>query len=197
MMKQVLVAIVFSSLAAWSADKVQGGMDPQMQEMMKKYQAAATPGEQHKMLSEMAGSWKYVSKMWEKPDAQPQESKGKTQFKKILGGRWIQQEFKGMAMGQPFEGLGLLGYDNVKGKFESVWMDTMSTGAMRGEGTLDASTNTIKETGTSSCPISADKTQEFRSDWQLVDKKKMVFSLYGKGPTDGPEFKMMEITYTR
>ncbi|MES3037267.1 MAG: DUF1579 family protein [Bdellovibrionota bacterium] len=49
-----------------------------------------------------------------------------------------------------------------------------------------------------SCPISESKTQEVRNEWQIVSKNKMIFSMFGKGPmTDGPEFKMMEIVYTR
>lgn len=201
--RNLIVSIVACTitLSAWAdkhnQHKDQPAMDPKMQEMMKKYQEAATPGEPHKMLTEMAGTWKYTSKMWEKPDSTPSESTGKSKFKSILGGRWVQQEFTGKAMGQKFEGMGLVGYDNVKGKYESIWMDSMSTGAMKAEGTLDASTKTLKDSGTMSCPISSDKKQEFRSEWQMVDKKKMVFSMYGKGPTDGPEFKMMEIVYTR
>ncbi len=171
--------------------------DPQTLEMMKKYEAAAKPGDQHKMLSGIAGNWNYVSKMWDAPGGEPQESKGKTDFKMILGGRWLQQQFKGKAMGQNFEGMGLIGYDNVKGKFESIWLDTMSTGAMRSDGTYDDQTKTLKDSGTMSCPISADKTQEFRSELQFLSNKKLIFSMFGKGPTDGPEFKMMEITYTR
>lgn len=191
-----MIATTFAFTAAY-ADKNPQTIDAKTSEMMKKFEAAATPGEPHKMLGEMAGTWQYTSKMWEKPDSTPQEAKGKSKFKKILGGRWVQQDFKGTAMGQKFEGMGFVGYNNVKDKYESIWMDTMSTAAMKGEGTMDQASKTIKESGTFSCPISGDKTQEYRNEWQMVDKKKMVFTMYGKGPTDGPEYKMMEITYTR
>jgi hypothetical protein len=56
---------------------------------------------------------------------------------------------------------------------------------------------TLKDTGSISCPISESKTQEVRSEWQMISKNKMIFSMYGSGPTKDPEFKMMEITYTR
>ncbi len=200
MMKQILLVSVFASVfstVAIAANKDQTAMDPKMQEMMKKYQEAATPGEQHKMLADFAGTWKYNSKMWPAPEAKPQESKGKSTFKMILNGRWLEQTFTGEAMGQKFEGRGLLGYDKVKGKFQSIWTDTMSTSAMQGEGTFDPTTKTIKESGTMSSPVAADKTEEYRTEWQMVDKKKMVFSMFGKGPADGPEYKMMEITYTK
>lgn len=197
MKKLILLAItsVFTfAVNVIANDKVN---DPQMQEMMKKYEAAATPGSSHKMLAEKAGTWNYVSKMWDDPKAKPHESKGTTTFSMILGGRWLQQNFTGQAMGQTFEGMGFVGYDNIKQKYQSIWLDTMSTGAMQGEGTFDDKKKVLKETGTASCPMSADKMQEFRNEWQMVSKDKMVFSMFGKGPMKGPEFKMMEITYTR
>jgi hypothetical protein len=101
--KLSLVILILSNALAFGAlahDKHQHAMDPKMDEMMKKMQAAATPGEQHKMLADMTGSWNCESKMWHAKDSEPQESKGKSVFKMILGGRWLQQDFKGMAMGQ-------------------------------------------------------------------------------------------------
>lgn len=192
----IMIAAICVSAQSLAADKGQA-MDPKMMETMKKYQAAGTPGEPHKVLSNLAGKWKTSSKMWHKPDAPAETSKGTANFKMILGGRWLQQEFKGTAMGQPYQGMGLVGYDNVKGKYESTWYDSMSTGLMTAEGDYNPATKTLTDKGSASCPISADKTQEFRSDWQMVDKNKMVFSMFGAAPEGGPEFKMMEITYTR
>jgi len=192
----LIVTLVFGMSAIAAADK-SAPMDPKVAEMMKKHEAAATPGEAHKMLAGSVGKWKTSSQMWDAPGTQPHTSKGTANMKMILGGRWLQQEFKGEVMGKPFEGIGLTGYDNVKGKYESHWYDSMSTGAMVAKGDYEASSKTIKDSGTMSCPFSADKTQDVRSEWQMVDKNKMIFSMYGKGPTDGPEFKMMEIVYTR
>lgn len=199
-MKTVLLfttamTLVFG-LGVMAAEKA-GTMDPAMQEMMKKYEAASTPGEPHKILAETSGKWNTVSQMWQSAEGKPETSKGTSQFKMILGGRWLQQDFKGTAMGKPFQGMGLLGYDNVKGKYESHWFDSMSTGSMEAEGDYDAATKTLKDKGSMSCPISPSKTQEMRSEWQMLSKNKMIFSMYGKGPQGGPEFKMMEIVYTR
>ncbi len=198
-MKKVLLAMTSALIFGLNVGAVEkpAAMDPKMQEMMKKYQAAGTPGEPHKVLADAAGKWKTTSQMWQSPEAKPETSKGTANLKMILGGRWLQQEFKGTAMGQPFEGIGLLGYDNIKGKYESHWFDSMSTASMDAEGDYDASTKTLKDKGSMSCPISPTKTQEVRSEWQMVNKNKMVFSMFGKGPEGGPEFKMMEIVYTR
>lgn len=191
-----LLSAVCLSTGSASADDTKS-MDTTMQEMAKKYQAAATPGTPHKLLAEMSGNWKTVSKMWESPDAQPMTSKGNAKLRMILGGRWLQQDFKGTNMGQPFEGIGFFGYDNVKGKYVSHWIDSMSTGSMQAEGDYESSSKTFKDEGSMSCPLSSTKKQEIRTEWQMISKNKLVFSMFGGGPAKGPEFKMMEITYSR
>ena len=173
------------------------GAEPNMVEMMKKFEQAGTPGAPHKVLADMAGSWKYVSKWWDSADGKPQQSSGRSTMKMILGGRWLQQDFKGESMGKPFQGMGLLGYDNVTGTYESLWFDTMSTGVAHATGSFDAQTKTIKDSGSHSCPLSPDKKQDFRSEWQIVDKNHMVYSMFGKGIAGDKEFKQMEISYTR
>src|SRR5687767_7477072 len=89
--------------------------DATKQELMKKWTEASTPGTQHDVLKGMAGQWKYTSKWWENAKATPQESTGTSSMKLILGGRFLQHETKGKAMGMPFEGVGITGYDNLKG----------------------------------------------------------------------------------
>lgn len=200
MKKQIVLTIIttlFFGFQAFAADNAAKPMDPKMQEMMKKYQEASTPGEAHKILADLAGTWKVESKSWQTPKAKPETSNGEATFKMILGGRWLQQEFKGEAMGMPYEGLGLIGYDNVKGKYETHWLDSMMTGSVNTEGTYDAKTKTLKDKGQASCPISPSKVQEVRTEWKMVSKNKTVFSLFGTEPQGGPEFKMLEMIYTR
>ena len=190
-------ALIACGTIASAADK-SAPMDAKSQEMMKKYQEASTPGEAHKTLAEAAGKWKTEVSTWQTADAKPEVNKGTATFKMILGGRWLQQDFKASMMGQKYEGLGLIGFDNVKQKYVTNWHDSMSTGTVHTEGDLDAGSKTIKDKGVASCPISASKTQEIRNDWQMVSKNKMIYSMYGKGPSQsGAEFKMMEIVYTR
>ncbi|MES2856933.1 MAG: DUF1579 family protein, partial [Bdellovibrionota bacterium] len=92
--------------------------------------------------------------------------------------------------------MGIIGYDNVEKKFETVWLDTMTTGMTAGSGEFDAKKKAIKETGDYSCPIT-EVQREYRSEFTLKDKNKMVYAMYGKGLDGSPEFKQMEMTYTR
>lgn len=167
-------------------------------EMMKAFGEYSTPGAAHKKLKDMSGNWKFTSKMWESKDAKPEESKGTAKMKMIMGGRYLQQEFKGKAMGMPFEGLGFIGFNNATQKYETSWLDNFGTGMMHNnEAAFDESGNVLKEEGEHTCPLSSDKKRDYRSEWKLVDKNNMVYTMYGEGPTGGPEFKQMEITYVR
>lgn len=196
-MKVLSIALFTALLASYSfaAEKV---MDDKTKAMMEKMMAAGTPGEQHKKLAEMAGNWTYSSKMWEKADAAPsEESTGTSNMKMILGGRWLQQSITGTAMGAPFEGMGLTGYNNVTKKYETIWLDTFSTGAMKGSGNWDASSNTLKDSGKYACPMD-NKERSYRGEWKIIDANNMVYAMYGKGMSGkGKEFKEMEMTFKR
>lgn len=167
-------------------------MDEKMQEMMK----YTMPGEQHKVLESLAGNWSYTMKWWMKADAPPEESQGTTENKMILGGRFLSQETRGTAMGQPFEGIGLTGYDLIKGEYSSVWLDNMSTGIMKTSAQYDATTKTFSEQGSVSCPMTGEKERSFRAVMKLVDNDHYSYEWHMNDEA-GKEFKSMEISYSR
>src|SRR5689334_14429016 len=93
-----------------AAEEKQGTMD--MQAMMEAYSKLATPGAPHRLLARMAGSWNARIKSWVEPDLPPTESVGTCEQKMVLEGRFLQQEFSSEMMGNPFNGIGFMGYDN-------------------------------------------------------------------------------------
>src|SRR5437879_9050116 len=108
-----------------------------MTKIMADMQKAASPNENHKVLDALVGNWEHSGKAWMmspdgkmSPEAKPEEFKGTNTNQWILGGRFIEQQVKGQMMGQPFEGIGMIGYDNTKGEYVSVWLDNMNTGLM-------------------------------------------------------------------
>ena len=173
-------------------------MSPEHQMMMKEMEKASRPGEQHKMLADLKGKWTYTSKFWQSADAKPEESTGMSTMKMIMDGRYLQQEATGKMMGKTYTGMGLIGYDNVKQRFETLWIDNMGTSMMKGIGQYDTQTKTLSDKGEFSCPMTKSKTAEYRSEMKIVDSKNMTYTMYGKGMTgEGEEFKMMELTYKR
>ncbi len=166
--------------------------DP-MAQMMMKY---GSPNDRHKVLEPTVGKWTCVIKGWMKPGDKPEEATGTADISWILGGRFLKQEFKGSWAGQPFEGMGLTGYDILREEYQSIWVDNMATGMMQAAGFYNPKTRTITTTGQFSCPMTGEKARWVRSDLKIKSNDSHVYTSYFKVP-DGREFKSMEITYTR
>ena len=167
-------------------------MDPQA--MMEMYQKLATPSEPHKQLESLAGTWTTQTKEWMEPGKPPTEAAGSADMKMLLGGRFLQQDFTGEMMGQPYTGMGITGYDNLRKKYVSIWLDTMSTGSFMMEGTGSADGKTITLKGQHAEPGGGHMTH--RAIWKIVDNNTQTFDMYG-AHQGGKEMKEMEITYTR
>ena len=179
--------------AAKGAAKGAGAGDEQ--EMMQAWAAANQPGKEHaQLLAEMTGNWTVASKSWMAPNAPAMETKGTAQIVPVMGGRFVQQEFKGDMMGQAFNGTGFTGYNNATKKYESMWMDSMTTGMMHftGERKADGS---LEFKGDYVDPMSGQKKQ-FRSVSRNPNKETMVFEMFDTDSA-GKEFRAMEMTYSR
>ena len=101
------------------------------QAMMERMMKLAAPGEHHAHLEMMAGNWQQANRMRMGPDAPWIESKSTSSAEFILGGRFLTQTYKGEAMmgsPQPFEGFGIMGFDNQKAKYTSLWLDRQRHG---------------------------------------------------------------------
>ncbi|GJL64570.1 MAG: hypothetical protein NPIRA04_32240 [Nitrospirales bacterium] len=167
-------------------------MDPQA--MMEMYKKLATPGEPHKLFASLAGSWTTTMKSWMEPGKPPMESTGTAEMKMLLDGRFLQQEFTGEMMGQPYSGIGIDAYDNVQKKYFTVWIDTMGTGIFMMEGTASDDGKTITLKGQH--PEPGGGQMSHRAIWTIVDDNTQTFDMYGTHH-GGQEMKMMEIIYTR
>jgi len=167
-------------------------MDPQA--MMETYKKLATPGEPHKLFASLAGSWTTKTKEWMEPDKPPMESTGSAEMKMLLDGRFLQQEFTGDMMGQPYSGIGISAYDNLRKRYVTMWIDSMGTGIFTMEGTASADGKTITLEGQHAELGGGQMTH--RAVWKIVDSNTQTFDMYGTHE-HGKEMKMMEITYTR
>ncbi len=175
---------------------------PDEKEMMAKMMALAKPGDNHRILADMVGTWKYKVKFWMAPDAPPSESSGTTVYKSIMGGRYVIGDVTGQ-MEMPgadgkmkkteFKGMSIDAYDNVKQKFVSTWIDNMGTGVMMLEGSYDPATQSLTYTGTAE--MMPGMTSKVRQVIKVGDKNQRSMEYYedrGQGET-----KTMEINYTR
>jgi hypothetical protein len=165
------------------------------EEMNQKWMAAATPGAPHKALDVFTGEWNVASKWWMSPDAPPMESKGTASKKWILGGRYISEDFNGEMMGMPFTGSGLSGYDNVKKKYNSSWVDSSSTALFTSLGTSSADGKTFTYHSTMDDCMTGEMDKPVRFVIRVESHDKHIFEMFeGSG---AKEKKVGEMTYTR
>lgn len=161
---------------------------------MDAWKAYMTPGEIHKMMAKDVGKWKAEVTSWMSPDAPPSKSTAECVDKMILGGRYLHQTFTGNFMGQPFEGIGTIGYDNAKKMFVSSWVDNFGTGMMYMEGPWDDATKSITFKGKCVDPMSGGD-MECRQVMKFIDDKTQMMEMYMTQA--GKEMKTMEIKFTK
>jgi len=172
--------------------KQEGKID--FQEIMEIYKKVGTPGEPHKLLAKLEGSWTTRSRGWMEPDKPPIESTGACEQKLLLDGRYLQQVYTGDMMGQPFTGINLLGYNNLTGKYESVWIDSMNTAIYYFVGSASADGKTITQECSYDDPVRGPSV--WRTVTRIKDDDTQEFEMF-LTPKGGKEEKMMEMTIAR
>ncbi|VAX35617.1 hypothetical protein MNBD_UNCLBAC01-1925 [hydrothermal vent metagenome] len=176
------------------AESKGSGSEMKEDAMMAKWQEYVTPNENHKVLNALVGNWDHTVKWWMSADKEPEVSAGTSEIKWIMGGRFIQQMTKGTSMGQPFEGMGFIGYNNGTKQYTSLWLDNMGTGIMSGAGQYDSATKTFNEKGQYTCPFKTEST--FRGVTKIIDDDHFTYEMYSMG-FDGKEFLSMVVDYIR
>jgi hypothetical protein len=172
--------------------KAKKPMDPLA--MMELWKQAATPGEPHKLFATLVGSWTTTTKEWMEPGKPPMESTGTAESRMLMEGRFLHQEFQGQMMGQPFTGMSIDAYDNIRKKYVTIWIDTRGTGIfiMEGAGSADGKTITLK----GSHAEQGGGTMSHRAIWKIIDANHQLVEMYSSHHGE-KEMKMMEITYAR
>ena len=168
---------------------------PDQKAMMDAMMKAMTPGDAHKLLDTMAGTWDVKVSMWMDPSQPPQVSAGTSVNSWVLGNRELMQKFDGTFMGMPFSGVGYTGYDNIKKQYWGTWIDTFTTSLMVTTGNTTDNGKTWKFTGMMPDPMTGKDTPS-EERLTVVDKDHHTMEMWGPAP-DGKMFKMMEIAYTR
>ena len=163
-------------------------------DMMAQWQAAATPSAGHARLMPMVGTWRTTTTFTMAPGAPPQISQGSSVHRLVLGGRYLEQAYKGAAMGMPFEGIGYTGYDNVQKRYVGTWMDSFGTGLMNSLGVrrptdqrMDFVSDVIEPSG---------KKKVYDSIIRIRDHAHHSYEMWTKGPT-GKSYRTMLVEYER
>jgi hypothetical protein len=167
----------------------------EQQEMMKKMEAASTPGPAHKALEAFVGNWKAEVKCWHEAGGAPQVSQGTAKSNWTLNGRFLEGEFHGDMMGKPFTGRSLMGYDNTKQKFNSVWVSDIQTSMFTSEGKGENGNKVITLEGKADCAATGRKDVPMKQVFRVLSPDKYTFEMFDG--SKGENVRTMEITYTR
>ncbi len=191
-----LCATILVSAGLLAQDHPQGDMSPEQQAMMKAWMEYGTPGEQHQQLAKKVGEWQIDGKMWHVPNSEPELFDGTSNFKTIMGGRFLLEKIDGSEfMGMPFEGRSISGYDNLTQTYFVYFFDNMGTGVSQYTGTPSGDGKTIHYT-VRVPDIMTGKYKTARAVETTLSDDKITFTMYDTTP-EGQEFTSMEIIMTR
>jgi len=152
------------------------------------------PGTEHQVLNALVGTWDVSGQCWAKVGDTAQSVTGTDTSEWILGQRFVKSHARGTKASQPFEGIGMMGYDNARREYQATWQDTDCTGIKMETGTYDAASKTFTFKG----DFKDDKGQTVSSRRLLEvmsnDQHKMTTYLTMSGQ---PELKAAELVFKR
>lgn len=181
------------SNVAIAQDNKQGEMPqmtPEEQAMWEAWDKAGKPGEHHKVLNDMVGTWDAEFSFKMTPDGEMLTSRGTVSREWVLNKHFVREKVEASGFGPDmFHGLAYVGYNNITGVYETVWMDDTSTAMMTETGTYDPATKKFHFKGTHLDPATGSEVSS-RSEIDLSNPNRHVFIGWTTGP-DGKEYKSM------
>ncbi|MBS1516709.1 MAG: DUF1579 domain-containing protein [Bacteroidetes bacterium] len=166
----------------------------QSAEDQKAWMEYMTPGKVHEMFAKNDGVWEGENTFWMAPGAPEMKTKSEATYSMIMGGRYQLGKYTGDMMGMPFEGMGIVGYDNALNEVFSFWIDNFGTGMMTTKGKWDEATKSANMMGTMVDPMTA-KEEPIREVYTVMDENTNKLEMYHV--KDGTEYKAMEIIFKR
>lgn len=106
-------------------------------DVLERARALAEPGEPHRMLARLAGSWDIVVRAT-LPGGEERTERGSVVGRVILGGRYVVLNYKLVLRGNAIEGVQILGFDNLHREYTSSWRDDHSTWSVECRGRAES-----------------------------------------------------------
>lgn len=163
--------------------------------IMRKWIEFMTPGSAHAQLDQRIGHWKVKLETWTVPGGPPTVSEATAEMKWALERRYVVETIKGTYSNMPFEGLSITGYDNLKKKYVTVWIDNMGTGMMTGSGAYDDAAKTYAFAVLAPDVVTGDY-KPGRLVQRMTGPDELVVEMFDTTP-EGREFVSLRAVYTR
>ena len=168
-----------------------GEMTPEA--MMAAMVELGQTGPEHRALDFFIGEFR-VDLTSYVPGMEPIESRGRMINKWVLGGKWVQGEFRGAFAGEPFSGLSYMTYDTSTDEYVGMWMDSAAPWLMPpARGAMEDGELVMRRSWMN--PMYGYEV-EMREVTRILSDDEFDFEMYEKGP-DGDERLQMKIHYER
>lgn len=194
----VLAGVASLGLGSAPQEEPKASMAPDeknMMEMMKKAKKFTAPGPMHKFLERFLGTWDTDVRITMTGHEAPPE-KGVTETSWLLEGRWLKTEFDGSLMGQPFQSVSIMGYDNFKMSYVVTSVSSLDTAMNRSEGDLDPSGKVLILYGTIDEYLTGEHDKMVKTVWRVLSDDKLVMEVHDL-PIGEKNTKVIEMTFTR
>lgn len=166
----------------------------EMQKMAEQMMALAQPGAEHESLGRMAGEWVTRSTFTMMPGQPAQSADGASSSRMILGGRFLEVRNSGEFMGQPFEGLTIVGYDRRHDRYTVVAYDNMGTYYVAAEGVKQPD-GSLLLSGTTHDP-KLNHTEKYDFVFHQKDADHILWEIWFHQP-DGSRQRLVSSEFTR
>lgn len=153
------------------------------------------PGSHHEHMKKFVGRWQAKTRIYPGPDAEPIEMSGSMSNSMIMGGRFLQSDFKGEMMGRKFTGMGYEGFDNARQEHVATWVDNENTEIFYFRGTCNDD-RTVITAFSERLDAKTGNVKKIKSVTTLRSTSMYTFENWEEGD-DGEYRKTMEIIYTR
>lgn len=178
---------------AANADKAAQGQPPEMDAGMQAWLEASTPGKHHQLLEQFVGEWDAEVVMM-MPGGHAEKSTGFMTSALEFDGRYLRSRFKGSMFGMPFKGESLWGYNNIDGRYESAWIDSLGTGIYVSRGSVDETGKVFTFQGEHTDVVTR-RTVRQREVITVLSPDRYTMEFFGT--PEGTDERIMIITYTR
>ena len=190
----VAVGLGWTANDVFSQDQPEEGAPagPDQAEIMRKWSEFMTPGEPHQAMAARTGTWSGDATLYESGT----ESTSRTTYERsmILGGRYLVEDVTGAWSGMPFQGRAIVGFDNHRKEYFSIWVDSFGTGymAFRGKKAKDGSIHMATEPQEDFLG----RTSSYRTVTTYPDANTETFEMFHID-AEGKEALAMKMTLTR
>jgi len=173
----VLGAVATTAAAPLVARQEKQEMPPEMAAMYAAAKKFTEPGEKHKKLEPYLGRWDVESSIPMGPGNEMKSSMT-AEISWQIAGRFLKLETKGTLMGLPYQGFGLLGYDNFKQAFVSTWIDNMNTYKLDAQGNLAQDGTTLITYGTLDEYLTGENDKPVKYVYRWKDADHFAFEVH-------------------